>query len=104
MRAIASPLASGIVFLAAELFAHAAPPDDTVAVYWQPPEAAAIGGATRAAFSDAAKSIGARFVDARPAEHATPSLVPALEAAKGAYAVVRIPRRSRVARGVAAHR
>jgi len=80
-------VAGVVVFLAAELTARAAAPASTVAVYWQPPEVAALGGAARAAFSDAATSIGARFVDARPAEAAPPSLVSALEAAKGAYAV-----------------
>jgi len=87
VRAIASPLAGVFVFFAAELVASAAPAETTVAVYWQPPEVAAIAGAVRVAFSDAAKSIGARFVEARPAEPAATSLVPALEAAKSAYAV-----------------
>jgi hypothetical protein len=87
VRATASPLAGVCMFFAAELVAGAAPPGATVAVYWQPPEVAAVGGAARAAFSDAAKSIGARFVDAAAVEPANPSLVSALEAAKGAYAV-----------------
>jgi hypothetical protein len=86
VRAIASPLAGVFVILAAELLAHAAPSDSTVAVYWQPPEVAAVGAAVRVAFSDAAKSIGARFVDAGPAEPAAATLVPTLEAAKAAYA------------------
>jgi len=87
LHAIASPLAGLVGFFAAELVAHAAAPGTTVAVYWQPPEVGAIGGAARVAFADAAKSIGARVVDAGPVEPATPSLVPALEAAKGAYGV-----------------
>ena len=52
----------------------------------------------------AAKSMGARFVDAGPAEPVVPSLVPALEAAKSAYARVRVPRRHRRARCAAARR
>ena len=87
LRAIASPLAVLVGFLAAELVAHAAAPGTTVAVYWQPPEVGAIGGAARVAFADTAKSIGARLVDVGPVEPAAPSLVPALEAAKGAYGV-----------------
>jgi len=86
VRAIASRLAGVVVFLAAELLARGASPGATVAVYWQPPEVAGPGGAVRAAFTDAAKSIDARVVDAGPAEPATTSLVPALEAAKSAYA------------------
>jgi hypothetical protein len=86
VRATASPLAGVAVFFAAELVAQAAP-GATVAVYWQPPEVAAVGGAARGAFSDAARSIGARFVDAAAVEPPAPSLVSALEAAKGAYAV-----------------
>ena len=81
------PLAGVCMFFAAELVARAAAPVATVAVYWQPPQVAAVGGAARAAFSDAARSIGARFVDAGAVEPAAPSLVSALEAAKGAYAV-----------------
>jgi hypothetical protein len=87
LRAIASPLAGLVGFLAVELLAQAAVPDTTVAVYWQPPEVGAIGGAARVAFADTAKSIGARLVDASPVEPGAPSLVPALEAAKGAYGV-----------------
>jgi hypothetical protein len=87
VRAIASPLVGVVAFLAAELLAHGAPAGDTVAIYWQPPEVAAIGGAVRVAFSDTARSIGARFVDARAVEPAAPSLAPALEAAKAAYIV-----------------
>lgn len=86
VRAIASPLAGVFVFFAAELVAAAAPAETTVAVYWQPPEVAAIAGAVRVAFSDAAKAIGARVVDAGPTEPGTGSLVPALEAGKSAYA------------------
>ena len=87
VRAIASPLVGVVAFFAAELFARGAPAGTTVAIYWQPPEVAAIGGAVRVAFSDTARSIGARFVDARAVEPAPPSLAPALEAAKAAYAV-----------------
>jgi hypothetical protein len=87
VRAISSPLAGALVFLAAELSAGAAGSGGTVAVYWQPPDVDAVGGAVRGAFSDAARSIGARFVDARRADAAPASLVPALETAKAAYAV-----------------
>jgi hypothetical protein len=86
VRAIALPLAGVLVVLAAASTARGAPTDTTVAVYWQPPDAIALGGAVRAAFSDAAKSLGARVVDARPTEQPTATLVPALEAAKAAYA------------------
>jgi hypothetical protein len=91
VRATASPLAGVVVFFTAELVVHAAAPGGTVAVYWQPPEVAAVGGAARAAFVDAAKSIGARFVDAGAVEPAAPSLVSALEAAKAAYGVFAFP-------------
>jgi len=81
------------VFFAAELLIHAttaaaapARADNTAAVYWQPPDAAAVGADARAAFSAAAAAMGARFVDATPAEPVAPSLVPALDAAKSAYA------------------
>ena len=78
------------MFFAAELLilagASAAHADSTTAVYWQPPDAAALGVDARAAFSAAVASMGARFVDATPAEHVVPSLVPALDAAKSAYA------------------
>ena len=85
MRAIASRLAGGVVFFAAELAASAAHPEATVAVYWQPPRDTPTSVAARAAFRDAAASIGARFVDATPAEATVASLAPALEAGKAAY-------------------
>jgi hypothetical protein len=86
VRAIASPLAGVFVFLAAELVARAAQPGSTVAVYWQPPEITAAGAAVRTAFGDAAKSVGATVVDASRTEPTNASLIPALEAAKSAYA------------------
>jgi hypothetical protein len=85
VRAIVSPPVGVVVFFAVELVAHAAPPETTVAVYWQPPEVSAIGGAVRGAFGDAARSIGARVIDAGAVEPPAASLVPALEAAKSAY-------------------
>jgi len=58
------------VFVAAELLIRtsAAHADSTAAVYWQPPDAAALGADARAAFSAAVAAMGARFLDATPAE------------------------------------
>jgi hypothetical protein len=86
VRAIGPRLAGGLVFFAADMLIRTAHADVTAAVYWQPPDSGALGADARAAFGAAAASMGARFVDATPAEPVVPSLVPALEAAKAAYA------------------
>jgi hypothetical protein len=86
VRAIAPRLAGACIFFAAELVVRVAHADATVAVYWQPPDVTSLGGDARAAFSAAAASIGARFIDASPVAPVVPSLVPALDAAKDAYA------------------
>ena len=72
VRAIASPLAGVVVFLAAELTARAAAPASTVAVYWQPPEVAALGGAARAATRAgvSATAVGSAELGAAAAEGA----------------------------------
>ena len=85
VRATACTIAIGLGGLALAPTARADEPH-RVAVYWQPPGNPPLGAEARTAFSEVARSIGARFVDVTPPATPPPSLVPALEAAKAAYA------------------
>jgi hypothetical protein len=57
-----------------------------VAVYWEPPGQPAAGTAARAAFAEAVRPLGARFVDATAPAPAPSKLAARLEAAQAAYA------------------
>ena len=83
VRAIA--IAVAVTCVAAPVIA--AEPSGIVAVYWEPPGEPPQGAGARAAFTDAVRPLGAQVVDARMVAPAPlPSLVPALEASRAAYA------------------
>ena len=104
VRAIAPRLAGGLVFFAAEMLIRAAHADVTAAVYWQPPDAAALGVDARAAFSAAAASMGARFVDATPAEPCRPVAGAGARRRQVRVRALRVPRRHHRPRCPAARR
>jgi hypothetical protein len=86
------PQVIGLLWLGTAAAAQAAEPG-TVAIFWAPPANPPADSNARAAFADAARSLGARFIDATPPPASTPepSLVPSLEAAKAAYAKFAFP-------------
>jgi hypothetical protein len=93
VRSIASGRAGSITFVMLAYLVRAGSPATaaraaerhSVAVYWEPPSAAAMGTAARSAFAEAVRGRVDRLVDATQSPAEPPPLAPQLEAAKADY-------------------